>query len=374
MSPSNDVLQCANQAAVVQVLSSEALLTKALRVPPATSNCSAGSIEDATQAAMSFPCYQMIMKSLFIASVTASTGAEGYAMCPGMDFTCNCLATIATTCPDMAEVLLPQSPPAPPAPPNCVAAVAALPLTGLSPSCSALASLFATLNTGGSPQAACPANYPNNVAVVLDTTDTGAAATAPIATPITLTSMCSALLGVPTATAPSSSQPPLPAPEAPLLPEECGAYSVISQPARRVSAPGEHSLRCAYGGGSACDDELAPGWYRFDDDGFNFLSEVVVGVYHCGVAVTGTLAPGSTHPSAAERTTQLDLCFTGAMSTCESSGAFGGSGTATVRVTNCGAYFVYRLGPVIGFTGDHNLGYCTTDVAPAAYAADPSSR
>jgi hypothetical protein len=155
-----------------------------------------------------------------------------------------------------------------------------------------------------------------------------------------------------------------------LLPEECSAHTVISQPARRVTAPGERSLSCSYGG-SACDDELATGWYRFDDDGFNFLSEAVVGVYRCGVAVTGTLAPGGTHPTMAERTKQLDLCFTGAMATCESSGAFGGSGTATVGVTNCGAYFVYRLGPVIGFTGDHNLGYCTTDVAPAAYAVAP---
>jgi hypothetical protein len=172
----------------VQIASTDAVLSKLLDVPPATSNCSA------KDAYATFPCYQTISKSTTVAGLMVMSGSSAQAVCPSTAYFCNCMATIASKCPDLAVELLSQSPPSPVAPPGCTAS-SMLPLEGLSTSCTALSTM---LSDTDSFKSACPANYVSNKITVLTT---AAATTAPAMTPFTLSSSCSALLGMPVATA-----------------------------------------------------------------------------------------------------------------------------------------------------------------------------
>jgi hypothetical protein len=194
LSPSADAMKCGAQAGMAQIVSSDAVLTTLLHLPPATANCSL----DGGQVVMSFPCYQAVIKSMGSISAMVGSGSSSVAQatCPSTAYVCNCLATIATKCPLMAQKLITLPPPSPTAPPNCVAS-SMLPATGLSASCTALN----TMMSSGIPSffaTACPANVVNKAPVVLTT---AAATTASVMTPFTLSTTCSALLGMPVATA-----------------------------------------------------------------------------------------------------------------------------------------------------------------------------
>jgi hypothetical protein len=194
--PSDHVMECASQAGSVQILSSDAVLATLLDFPPATSNCSAG--KNADDVALTFPCYQTMLKSVFNAAMAVSVmgAAPSTAVCPSTSYVCNCLATIATKCPALATELLAKSPPSPSAPPGCVAS-SLMPLAGLSASCTALNTMLST-SISTSFATSCSANYVSSKITVLTT---AAATTAPAMTPIALSANCSATLGMPVATA-----------------------------------------------------------------------------------------------------------------------------------------------------------------------------
>ena len=116
----------------------------------------------------------------------------------------------------------------------------------------------------------------------------------------------------------------------------------------------------------ATDAFLAYDWYRFDDNGWDYLLTADVGVPHtdqCGGCRVGGYL---TSPPPPTGTSCIPTCFSGDYGTCESTGAPApyppNQGPPhCVNVTSCGNFYVYYLGPVIGFPGHTNLGFCTSN-------------
>ncbi|KAL9950786.1 hypothetical protein ACROYT_G043346 [Oculina patagonica] len=125
------------------------------------------------------------------------------------------------------------------------------------------------------------------------------------------------LNGAAPATLPSTSTPP---------PDECTYYKVLSGADRAQ----ENSLQ----NNVTCDQrELVPGWYRFQGGAGDRIPETCVPMKRCGTHAPGWLA--GAHPTVAEGVVTRTVCYHWSDNCCKWNN--------TIRVRNCGAYFVYEL-------------------------------
>ncbi|XP_060568567.1 oncoprotein-induced transcript 3 protein-like [Ruditapes philippinarum] len=117
-----------------------------------------------------------------------------------------------------------------------------------------------------------------------------------------------------------------------------------------------YSLDAAHFEPMVCDMHLQPGWYRFTQ-GLNGSMPVkipttCVSEYHCG-----THAPfwmNGTHPTVADDIVVKQICGSISMNCCRYE--------STIRVKNCGAFYVYELKPTIGCS----MAYCAGTGVPCS--------
>ena len=86
---------------------------------------------------------------------------------------------------------------------------------------------------------------------------------------------------------------------------------------------------------SKCDGwDLAPtGWYRFQGDAGYRMADKCVPVHHCGTNTPGWLY--GAHPTVIEGVVTRKVCYHWSNNCC--------NWNNTIRVKNCGSYFVYEL-------------------------------
>jgi len=131
--------------------------------------------------------------------------------------------------------------------------------------------------------------------------------------------------------------------EIPCAPAQCHKYNELNSSTRKLTS----STTSSY-----CDksshsrDWKGTGWYRVTGGAGTQLADTQVASRHCGTQATGYLTGG--HPSVEEGevTRTVNFNWDGKPA----------SWTKTVRVTNCGSYYVYHLVDVGGVC---DLGYCT---------------
>ena len=106
---------------------------------------------------------------------------------------------------------------------------------------------------------------------------------------------------------------------------ECTGYSWLTQSSRNEN----------YNSGSYCDSSLSTGWYRFGGDAGNRISTTC----NSNGNRCGTYKPGwmkGSHPTVAEGIVSRTVCFAYSGSCCYSS-------SQSIKVLNCGLYFIYKL-------------------------------
>ena len=115
---------------------------------------------------------------------------------------------------------------------------------------------------------------------------------------------------------------------------QCKKYIILNDRTRSIN----------YGSGSNCDDRRrgystkingkSNQWYRFQAPAGNKMPDKPPSLsgYKCGTAATGYLSGG--HPTKAGQVVSRKVCF-----------SFGSkcNWKASVKVTHCGAFFVYQL-------------------------------
>lgn len=116
---------------------------------------------------------------------------------------------------------------------------------------------------------------------------------------------------------------------------ECSQHSFLEDFGRSVDN---------YYGSIGCDNYLSYGWYRFRGAAGTQMPTTCVGRYRCGTHAPGWL--NGTHPSVADGIVYATVCFHWSRSCCIWS--------KSIRVRNCGGFYVYELGP----TPFCHLRYC----------------
>lgn len=82
-----------------------------------------------------------------------------------------------------------------------------------------------------------------------------------------------------------------------------------------------------------CDNKLSEDWYRFSGGAGDKMSDYCVEKLSCGTHAPGWL--NTTHPSVADGIVETNVCFHWGSDCCYWS--------ATIKVRNCGGFFVYLL-------------------------------
>ena len=83
-----------------------------------------------------------------------------------------------------------------------------------------------------------------------------------------------------------------------------------------------------------CDvADLVPGWYRFQGAAGDRMASKCVPINHCGTEIPGWLS--GAHPTVSEGVVTRKVCHSWSNSCCY--------WFNTIRIKNCGAYFVYEL-------------------------------
>ena len=124
----------------------------------------------------------------------------------------------------------------------------------------------------------------------------------------------------------------------PLLKTECQNYASLTGYDRKMT----------YGVSSyQCDSGIGPGWYRFQGSAGTRMPTSCVPIQRCSTYAPGWLSGG--HPTVAEGQVSRTVCFHWSSSCCR--------GSTSIRVRNCGAFYVYYLSG----TPNCNLRYCGTD-------------
>ena len=117
----------------------------------------------------------------------------------------------------------------------------------------------------------------------------------------------------------------------------CQRYTFITDGTRLNTNP--------YNSPSNCDYNLDTKWYRFFGRAGNRMPESAPPINHCGTNAPGWL--NGKHPSEAQGSVRRQVCYHWNNNICLWSNE--------IQVTNCGHYFVYKLGP----TPDCILRYCS---------------
>ena len=117
---------------------------------------------------------------------------------------------------------------------------------------------------------------------------------------------------------------------------ECRNYGSLNSGTRRTSY-------YAYRG--YCDDNLGPGWFRFQGSAGSRMATSCPSFKRCGSYYSGWLSGG--HPTVADGQVTRTVYFN-----CGSCYHY----PTSIKVRNCGSYYVYYLSG----TPTCNLRYCST--------------
>jgi len=108
--------------------------------------------------------------------------------------------------------------------------------------------------------------------------------------------------------------------------------------------------------GRKCDDILGPGWFRFEGAAGTRMATSCTPYWRCNADATGWMTSG--HPTVAEGAVTRTVCFRWDYCCYWST---------TIKVRNCGSYYIYFLHGTDGVK-NCSLRYCGTDWSkPGAY-------
>ena len=102
----------------------------------------------------------------------------------------------------------------------------------------------------------------------------------------------------------------------------CRIYTVLSEADR----PSQNNRGCS-------KKKLVTGWYRLQGPGGDRIADKCVLKGRCGTDFSGWLR--HTHPTVSEGVVNRTVCFSGKMFCC--------IGRNSIKVKNCGDYYVYEL-------------------------------
>ncbi|CAH3133122.1 unnamed protein product [Porites lobata] len=125
------------------------------------------------------------------------------------------------------------------------------------------------------------------------------------------------------------------------IPSECQNYGILNSGSRRTS------YRRYYYYNYYCDSSLGPGWFRFQGSAGTRMAASCTSYDSCGTYYTGWLSGG--HPTVADGQVTRTVCFSSGYRCCYYS--------TSIKVRNCGSYYVYYLSG----TPTCNLRYCGTN-------------
>ncbi|XP_059815951.1 uncharacterized protein LOC132387594 [Hypanus sabinus] len=115
------------------------------------------------------------------------------------------------------------------------------------------------------------------------------------------------------------------------LRDPCVNHTILDQPWRSTDCSLEE---CSV---YMNDETQTEGWYRFKSSGGWRIPETVVPTYKCSGTSSGWL--NGSHPSVGEGEVHRTVCFSWEQSNCETK--------RTIKIKNCGAFFVYWLKPTL---------------------------
>ena len=119
---------------------------------------------------------------------------------------------------------------------------------------------------------------------------------------------------------------------------ECRNYGSLTSVTRRTSYNGYYYY---------CDNNLGPGWFRFQGSAGTRMATSCTSYQRCGTHYTGWLSGG--HPSVADGQVTRTVYFRSYYSCYYYS--------TSIKVRNCGSYYVYYLS---GTPAGCYLRYCST--------------
>ncbi|XP_072893903.1 uncharacterized protein [Hemitrygon akajei] len=113
------------------------------------------------------------------------------------------------------------------------------------------------------------------------------------------------------------------------LGDPCVNHTILDQPWRSTDCSSEECSRYMN------DETRTEGWYRFKSSGGWRIPETVVPPYKCSGKGPGWL--NGSHPSIGEGEVHRTVCFSWEQNNCATK--------RTIKIKNCGAFFVYWLKP-----------------------------
>ena len=114
-----------------------------------------------------------------------------------------------------------------------------------------------------------------------------------------------------------------------MFPPECSHHSYLEDSVRGMG------FYNGYYGYYQCDNLLPSGWYRFRGAAGTEMPTSCVGKNRCSSHAPGWL--NGSHPSVADGAVHATVCFHWSFGCCHWS--------TSIRVRNCGGFYVYELGP-----------------------------
>ncbi|XP_062895372.1 uncharacterized protein LOC134341447 [Mobula hypostoma] len=142
------------------------------------------------------------------------------------------------------------------------------------------------------------------------------------------------------------------------LGDPCVNHTILDQPWRSTDCSSEECSKYMN------DETQTEGWYRFKSSGGWRIPETAVPTYKCSGTVPGWL--NGHHPSTGEGEVNRTVCFSWEQNNCDTK--------RTIKIKNCGAFFVYWLKPTLCC----NRVYCTDPASvptlqPVGTTSEPSN-
>ena len=122
----------------------------------------------------------------------------------------------------------------------------------------------------------------------------------------------------------------------PRLPDQCISYKVLNNPKRKSTHKSirDENTCDKVGKGNTSSGWKGKNWYRFEEPAGTQIPETKVPYSHCGSLHGGWIMNGS-HPKTSGTTVDAEVCFSKIISGCAS--------TISIKIHNCGSYYVYHL-------------------------------
>lgn len=122
---------------------------------------------------------------------------------------------------------------------------------------------------------------------------------------------------------------------------ECQNYQSLNESDRNVKYSRTYGLKC--------DEKIGPGWFRFEGAAGTRIATSCTPAWRCNTDATGWMTSG--HPTVAEGVVSRTVCFRWDYCCYWST---------TIRVRNCGSYYIYFLDGTDGVK-NCSMRYCGTD-------------